>query len=339
MVDKFTTPSTWDGPKDARDDPASGIYPNYWTHKTRSGHVFTMDDSKGGEHVTLQHRGGSMIQFKPDGCVQFVSHNGQYNMVFGENRVKITGAYDITVDGGGSLRVDKDYSLTVGGNMNTTIEGNYTMTAKNYNAVIREDVTIAGKNITAKAGENVNIDATGGSLSMAGKTDARLTTGGSLSLAGSKSTALSSDIGMVFISGQTGVHTTALAGLVNTTGTLGVSIFTPLVLGMQSGTLMSFLAGGAITQSATGIISAKTKGAYIVSADAMASIKGATVAIDGKPTISTNMGLSPDAPPAPPAMPALPIVAHFTTPPVGAVVGAFVEAGAITNIPGATVSL
>ena len=317
MVDKFTTPSTWDGPKDARDDPASGIYPNYWTHKTRSGHVFTMDDSKGGEHVTLQHRGGSMIQFKPDGAVQFVSHNGQYNMVFGENRVKITGAYDITVDGGGSLRVDKDYNLTVGGNMNTKIEGNYTMTAKNYNAVIREDVTIAGKNITAKAGENVNIDATGGSLSMAGKTDARLTTGGSLSLAGSKSTGLSSDIGMVFISGQTGVHTTALAGLVNTTGTLGVNIFTPAVLGMESGMLMSFLAGGAITQSAGGFISALAGAEYTVNAAAKASINGgAIVAIDAA-YVLTNNGASDEAFPSLPAIPALPIFAHFATPSVG----------------------
>lgn len=316
MISKFKTPDKWDSCKDARDDPASGIYPNYWTHKTRSGHCFTMDDSKGGEHITMQHRGGSMIQFKPDGCVQFVSHNGQYNMVFGENRVKITGAYDITVDGGGSLRVEKDYNLTVGGNMNTKIEGDYTMTAKNYNATIREDVTIAGKNITAKAGKNVNIDATGGSLSMAGKTDARLTTGGSLSLAGSKSTALSSDIGMVFISGQTGVHTTALAGQVNSMGMLGVSIFTPLTLGMQSGTLMSFLAGGAITQSAGGVISAKAGFSYTVSSGAMASIRGTTVAIDGPTAVSTNMGLSPVAPPAPPAIPALPITAHFTTPAV-----------------------
>ncbi|NDB58935.1 hypothetical protein EB001_10840 [bacterium] len=315
MISKFETPDKWDSCTDARDDPASGIYPNYWTHKTRSGHCLTMDDSKGGEHITMQHRGGSMIQFKPDGCVQFVSHNGQYNMVFGENRVKITGAYDITVDGGGSLRVEKDYNLTVGGNMNTKIEGDYNITSENYNATIRQNVTIAGKNITARAGENVNIDATGGSLSMAGKTDARLTTGGSLSLAGSKSTGLSSDIGMVFISGQTGVHTTALAGQVNSMGTLGVNISTPGILAMGSATLMSFLAGGAIMQSAGTFISALAGAAYTVSAGAMASIKGATVAIDGTP-ISTNMGLSPVAAPAPPALPALPIVAHVTTPAV-----------------------
>jgi len=328
MVDKFTTPSTWDGPKDARDDPASGIYPNYWTHKTRSGHVFTMDDSKGGEHVTLQHRGGSMIQFKPDGCVQFVSHNGQYNMVFGENRVKITGAYDITVDGGGSLRVDRDYNLTVGGNMKMKIEGDYIMTAKNYNAVIREDVTIAGKNITARAGENVNIDATGGSLSMAGKTDARLTTGGSLSLAGSKSTALSSDIGMVFISGMTGVHTTALAGQVNTTGTLGVNISTPAALAMGSGTLMSFLAVGAILQESKTFISAKAVAAYTIDGGVKTSIKGAIVATDAA-YVLTNSGASDEAFPAPPAIPALPIVAHVTTPAVQVATQAVKEAGAI----------
>ena len=48
----------------------------------------------------------------------------------------------------------------------------------------------------------------------------------------------------------------------------------------------------------------------------MASIRGATVAIDGPTAVSTNMGLSPVAPPAPPAIPALPIAAHFATPPI-----------------------
>ena len=74
---KDKTPPKWNGPKDARQNKEAGTYPNYWAQRTRAGHVFIMDDSKLGEHITLQHRGGSMIQFMPDGAVQSISHNGR----------------------------------------------------------------------------------------------------------------------------------------------------------------------------------------------------------------------------------------------------------------------
>ena len=157
-----TTPSQWEGPKDAREMQGAGDYPNYWTHRTRSGHVFTLDDSKGAEHLTLQHRGGSMIQFMPDGAVQFVSHNGQYTFVFGENRVKITGAYDVTVEGGGSLKVDGDYNVTVKGKTNFSVGDDFNLTARNFNQIIRGNIDIVAKNRTEKVEGNIDQQATGG---------------------------------------------------------------------------------------------------------------------------------------------------------------------------------
>ena len=158
---KKTTPDQWSNPKDARDMQGAGEYPNYWTHRTRSGHVFTLDDSQGAEHVTLQHRGGSMIQFMPDGAVQFVSHNGQYNMVFGENRIKITGAYDVTVEGGGSLKVDGDYNVTVKGDTKFAVGGNFNLTAQNFNQLIGEDISIVAKNRTEKVSGAISQSADG----------------------------------------------------------------------------------------------------------------------------------------------------------------------------------
>ena len=73
-TDKKNTPPKWSGPKDARELPGAGKYPNYYAHKTRSGHVLLMDDSNGAEHVTLQHRSGSMVQFHPDGKVANTMH-------------------------------------------------------------------------------------------------------------------------------------------------------------------------------------------------------------------------------------------------------------------------
>lgn len=147
MVQK--TPKSWNGPKDARENSNAGDYPNYWTKKTRSGHVMTFDDSAGAEHITLQHRGGSKIQFRPDGAVTFTSHNGQYNFVFGENRVKITGAYDVTVEGGGSLKVDGDYNVKVGGEMNFAVTGGVNMASGGkFNFLSAEGVDIKGKALT-----------------------------------------------------------------------------------------------------------------------------------------------------------------------------------------------
>lgn len=148
--DQTSSVPTWKGPPDARSISGAGTYPNYYVQRTRSGHVFMLDDSDGAESVTLQHRTGSMIQFLPDGAVQFVSHNGQYTFVFGENRVQITGAYDVTVLGGASMFVKGDYNMTVQGNHNTTVVGDMNITAKNLNTVIRGNIDTSGKNMTTK---------------------------------------------------------------------------------------------------------------------------------------------------------------------------------------------
>lgn len=159
--DQKNTPRQWKGPPDARSLEGAGTYPNYYSQKTRSGHVFTLDDSDGAESVTLQHRSGSMVQFLPDGAVQFISHNGQYTFVFGENRVQITGAYDVTVQGAASLKVDGDYNMTVHGNHNTTVNGDMNITAKNMNTVVRGNMDTSAKNMTTKIEGSTQISTEG----------------------------------------------------------------------------------------------------------------------------------------------------------------------------------
>lgn len=157
--DKKKTPKTWESPKDARSEKGAGKYPNFYSKKTRSGHVFMIDDSKENEHITLQHRSGSMFQFKPDGAVQFVSHNGQYNVVFGENRMKITGAHDVTVEGAASMKVDGDYNMTIKGDVNMTTHKDFNVTAKNFNQAIRGNIDVQAKNQTTKLEGSLNIQA------------------------------------------------------------------------------------------------------------------------------------------------------------------------------------
>ena len=144
---KNVTPTEWSGPPDARD--TGGEYPNYNViAKTRSGHVIMTDDTNGSEHVTIQHRGGSMIQFMPDGAVSIGSQNGMYQIIFGENRILVTGAQDITVQGAASLSVDGDYNMTVKGNHNTVVHGDMNVTAKNLNQTIRGNMDTTAKEMS-----------------------------------------------------------------------------------------------------------------------------------------------------------------------------------------------
>ena len=147
---KKQTPKKWTPPKDARKAKGAGKYPNYYSHKTRSGHVFMMDDSKGQESVTLQHRSGSAIQMHPNGAVVVTTHNGKYEITFGEDRVKITGAQDVLVEGDASWKINGNLNMTVGKNYNLTVQGNMTMTAKNLNQTIRGNIDTQAKNRTEK---------------------------------------------------------------------------------------------------------------------------------------------------------------------------------------------
>jgi hypothetical protein len=160
-----STPNKWDGPEDARKKDGAGKYPNYYTHKTRSGHSLMMDDSKGAESVTLQHRTGSMIQMGSDGIVHLRAQNGQYQITFGENRIYVSGAQDITVDGAASLTVKQDYNIKAK-NVNLTAEEDFNITARNVNTTARGAVDTIGKSKTDKFEGSVTIQSVGGAMTL-----------------------------------------------------------------------------------------------------------------------------------------------------------------------------
>lgn len=148
--ERKTTPKKYKVAQDVRKEEGAGKYPNYWSYKSRSGHNIIMDDSKDNESVTIQHRSGSAIQMRPDGSVHFTTHNGKYEVVFGEDRITVSGAQDITVKGDASLRVYGDYNVTCHKNYNLTVMGDYNFTAKNLNRQIRGNIDTQAKNETKK---------------------------------------------------------------------------------------------------------------------------------------------------------------------------------------------
>lgn len=145
-----TTPRKFNVDQDARGMQSGGQYPNYWSHKTRSGHSFIMDDSEGNETVTLQHRSGTAIQMRPDGGMLLTTHNGKYEVVLGEERVTISGASDITVKGDTSLRCYGDYNVTVHKDYNLTVLGNMNVTSKNLNRHIRGTMDTEAKTVNKR---------------------------------------------------------------------------------------------------------------------------------------------------------------------------------------------
>ncbi len=135
---------------DARKGQSTGSYPDYFSWKTRSGHTFQLDDTKGGETVTLQHRGGTAVQMSPDGSLHITAHNGKYEITFGENRMTISGAQDITVKGDASLRVYGDYNVTCHQDYNLTVLGNMNVTSKNLNRQVLGNIDTQARNENKK---------------------------------------------------------------------------------------------------------------------------------------------------------------------------------------------
>lgn len=159
--DAKKTPDDYDIRETPRKNQGAGEYPNYWTMKDRSGNNIGMDASKGNESVFMQHRSGSSIEFFPDGAIHITAHNGKYEVVFGEDRMTISGAQDITVKGDASLRVYGDYNVTCHKNYNLTVMGDMNVTSKNLNRAIRGNMDTQAKNINKKVEGSINYQAHG----------------------------------------------------------------------------------------------------------------------------------------------------------------------------------
>ena len=145
------TKGDWTHPHhEPRKGQSTGSYPDYFSWKTRSGHTFQMDDSQGGETITLQHRGGTAIIIAPDGTLNITAHNGKYEVVFGEDRMTISGAQDITVKGDASMRVYGDYNVTCQKDYNLTVLGNFNLTAKNHNRHVLGNIDTQARNENKK---------------------------------------------------------------------------------------------------------------------------------------------------------------------------------------------
>lgn len=182
------TPDKWSQFKDARENSGAGQYPNHWVRQTRSGHTMIFDDSQGNESITIQHRSGAMIQFMADGAVQYVSHNGQQNIIFGENRVVISGAQDTTVKGDSSCKTEGECNITVNKGMHTSVGGAIVTVAESSNQQFAKQADMKAESSSSKITKNASMEA-----------------GGSMTISSQGGTQIASDKSGLCLYGETGV--------------------------------------------------------------------------------------------------------------------------------------
>lgn len=145
---------TFDTLDDARKDESGKLSDKKRT-RTPSGHIIEWSDEKNYEHVTLQHRTGSLLQMQPDGSVRIMSANGKLGIeVNGEGYVKVTGAYNVKVDGDAAFRIEGDVDWHVGGDMRTTVDGTLSFAAKNMTTSIKEKYEMTAQNASIHLADN-----------------------------------------------------------------------------------------------------------------------------------------------------------------------------------------
>jgi hypothetical protein len=98
-------------------------YPYNNAIETESGHAFELDDTPNYERINLMHRGGSHLEFRPEGSVQQKIMNNSTRMIGKDEVVHIKGNQLIYIDG--------DLTYKVGGSVTFQVEKDFAVSATN----------------------------------------------------------------------------------------------------------------------------------------------------------------------------------------------------------------
>lgn len=172
-----------DGLPDARSDSRADNLLNTIRTRTRSGHLIEYNDNEGAEHLTFQHRTGSMVQMQADGSVRFVSQNGMMGFeIFGEGYVKVTGAYNLIADGDISIR-GKNIDIHSDENTTFTVGETLTIAAKNMATTVQGKYEVASGSTTMRSKDN-SVFTAGGRIGVLGTGKVRVWSDAKTSIVG-----------------------------------------------------------------------------------------------------------------------------------------------------------
>lgn len=114
-------------------------YPYNNATKTRSGHSFELDDTKGRERIRLQHRTGTFIEMDPEGNETHKIYGNGYEIVVKDKNVTINGHCSITINSDCVVNINGNKTERIGGDYNLLVEGRLTMTGKKKTTLQSED--------------------------------------------------------------------------------------------------------------------------------------------------------------------------------------------------------
>jgi hypothetical protein len=101
------------------------VYPYNNVTRSRSGHLFEVDDTLGEERIHQKHKSGTYYEIGPDGTHTTTVVSDRYTTVCGTDTIAITGDANIAVNGTVNLTINGNYNLEVNGNMSQTVKGEY----------------------------------------------------------------------------------------------------------------------------------------------------------------------------------------------------------------------
>jgi len=137
-------------PQDPQDDLL-----NSWVQKFSSGNLLKVNNTKGRESISIQHRSGSLLEMQPDGSVRLVSQNGKMGIeVNGEGYMRVTGLYNLIVDGDAGFKIAGNADWHVGGDMKVTVSGTYSLAANEMTVKIKDKLEIAAQHVSVLSADN-----------------------------------------------------------------------------------------------------------------------------------------------------------------------------------------
>ena len=121
IKDGKVIPDTWSEPVQRGGMPSA--YPFNHVTKTEGGHVFEVDDTKGGERIHQYHKSGTFYEIQPNGNRVTKIVGSDYEIVVKDKNVYIQGACNVTIKGDAKMFFEGDLVQEVKGNHHLTVHG------------------------------------------------------------------------------------------------------------------------------------------------------------------------------------------------------------------------
>ena len=125
-------------------DRSKTLYPFNKVHHTESGHMIEMDDSVGGERLSVSHRSGTFYEIHKDGTEVHRVVNDNYTVICKDDNVYIGGKCNIKILGDAKLDVGGNADIDVTGKLDINSDENINIESQKIMKLTAKKVIING---------------------------------------------------------------------------------------------------------------------------------------------------------------------------------------------------